>query len=58
MSIESGTVIKNSKVQNSIIQKNAVLTGCNLKGSSIGNHAELSGAEGEVHVGDHSVLKQ
>jgi glucose-1-phosphate thymidylyltransferase len=58
VSIESGTVIKNSKVKNSIIQKNANLQDCDLSGSTIGNYADLTGVKGEVHVGDDSVLKQ
>jgi glucose-1-phosphate thymidylyltransferase len=58
VSIEAGTVIKNSTVKNSIIQKNVLLTGCRLNDSTVGNYAELTGAEGEVHVGDHTILKQ
>ena len=58
VSIESGSVIVNSTVKNSIIQKNVTLQDCDLSGSTIGNHAELTGIKGEIHVGDHSVLKQ
>lgn len=58
VSIEAGTVITNSTIKNSIIQKNATLERCNLSGSTIGNFAEISGAKGEIHIGDHSVLKQ
>ncbi len=58
VSIEAGTVIKDSKVKNSIIQSNATLNGCDLDGSTIGNHAEAHNAKGEIHIGDHSILKQ
>lgn len=58
VSIESGTTIKNSKISNSIIQKDAKIEDCELSGSTIGNNAEAYGAKGEVHIGDHSVLKQ
>lgn len=58
VSIESGSVIRNSEVKDSIIQSHASLSGCNLSGSTVGNHTELEGSAGEVHVGDHSVLKQ
>jgi len=58
VSIEAGTKIKDSKIEKSIIQKNAQLTGCQLKGSTIGNSAEVVNATGEVHIGDHSILKQ
>jgi glucose-1-phosphate thymidylyltransferase len=58
VSIEAGSVIKNCKIKNSIIQKDARLNECELSGSTIGNHAEATGAKGEIHIGDHSVLKQ
>jgi glucose-1-phosphate thymidylyltransferase len=58
VSIEAGSVIKNCILKNSIIQSSAVLDGSKLDGSTIGNHAEIHGASGEIHVGDHSVLKQ
>lgn len=58
VSIEANTVIKNSKVKNTIIQKNARINGCDLGSSTIGNHAEAKNAKGEVHIGDHSILKQ
>lgn len=58
VSIEAGTVIKNSTVKNSIIQKHARLEQCKLNDSTIGNYAEAYNAGGEVHIGDHSILKQ
>ncbi|MEX2436333.1 MAG: sugar phosphate nucleotidyltransferase [Balneolaceae bacterium] len=58
VSIEEGTVVKNSSVKNSIIQKNALLDGCDLQDSTIGNHTEAYNAKGEIHIGDHSILKQ
>lgn len=58
VSIEEGTKIKNSKIERSIIQKNAQLSGCKLEGSTLGNHTEAQNAKGEIHIGDHSILKQ
>lgn len=58
VSIESGSVIRNSEITNSIIQNHATISGCKLHGSTVGNHAELDGTTGEIHVGDHSILKQ
>ena len=58
VSIEAGTIIKNSTIKNSIVQHNATLLDSDLDNSSIGNSAEVSGAKGEIHVGDHSILKQ
>ena len=58
VSIEAETVIKNSKIKNSIIQNQATLEGCTLVSSTIGNHTEVVNASGEIHIGDHSVVKQ
>lgn len=58
VSIEAGSVITDSRIKNSIIQKNASLTGCTLNRSTIGNNAEAKNATGEIHIGDHSVLNQ
>ncbi|TVR16420.1 MAG: glucose-1-phosphate thymidylyltransferase [Balneolaceae bacterium] len=58
VSIEAGTTIKNSTLKNSIVQHNASIADSKLDNSSIGNHAEVSRAHGEIHVGDHSILKQ
>lgn len=58
VSIEAGSVIKDSKIENSIIQNNAQLTGCKLHRSTIGNFADALNAKGEIHIGDHSILKQ
>lgn len=58
VSIEAGTVIKDSKIRDSIIQENAVIQGADLNRSTIGNFAEVYHTTGEIHIGDHSVLKQ
>ncbi|MEX0647558.1 MAG: sugar phosphate nucleotidyltransferase [Balneolaceae bacterium] len=58
VSVEAGTVIRDSTVKNSIIQKHARLEECDLSGSTIGNYAEAYKAGGEIHIGDHSILKQ
>lgn len=56
VSIESGTTIKNSKIENSIIRENAVLNNVETSGSTIGAHTELNNVTGEIHIGDHSTL--
>lgn len=58
VSVEAGTTINNSTLKNSIVQGDALLDGCELEGSTIGNHTEVHGARGEIHIGDHSILKQ
>lgn len=57
VSIEAGSQINKSKIRDTIIQENTILNDCDLSRSTIGNHAEVIGAKGEIHIGDHSVLK-
>lgn len=57
VSIEDGTVIENSVISNSIIQSNTVIEKCTLDQSTIGNHVEIEGESGTVHLGDHSIVK-
>mgnify|MGYP003108599990 CR=1 FL=1 len=56
VSIEAKTVIKNSKVENTIIRDNATLEDVETEGSTIGAHTHLKSVKGKVDVGDHSVL--
>ena len=58
VSIEAGSTIKNSTLKNSIVQHSATIKDSTLENSSVGNQAEIHGAKGEIHVGDHSILKQ
>jgi glucose-1-phosphate thymidylyltransferase len=57
-SIESDTVIENSSIKKSIIQRNATIKNSSLERSTIGNDAEADGVNGEIHIGDHSVVHQ
>lgn len=57
VSIESGTSIKNSIIENSIIRENATLNNVRTSGSTIGAHTELNNVTGEIHIGDHSTLE-
>jgi glucose-1-phosphate thymidylyltransferase len=56
VSIEADTVIKNSKVENSIIRDNATLEDVDTSGSTIGAYTHLKNVKGKVDVGDHSTL--
>ena len=56
VSIEAGTAIKDSTIENSIIQSNAIISSSSLKNSTLGNHSEANKANGEIHIGDHSKL--
>jgi glucose-1-phosphate thymidylyltransferase len=56
VSIEANTVIKNSKVENSIVRDHAKLDSVETSGSTIGAHTHLKNVKGKVDVGDHSEL--
>jgi glucose-1-phosphate thymidylyltransferase len=57
VSIEEGTVIGNSVISNTIILHNSVIKDSKIEKSTIGNHVEMEGQTGSVHLGDHSVVK-
>lgn len=54
VSIESGTVISDSKVSNTLIQSDTTISKSIIKDSTIGNNVSVSGAKGVYHLGDHS----
>lgn len=56
VSIEENTVIKDSKISNSIIRDHAELTKVETEGSTIGAYTSLNNVKGQVDVGDHSSL--
>lgn len=56
VSIEAGTTIKDSKVENTIIRENASLEKVETEGSTIGAHTSLKNVKGKVDVGDHSSI--
>lgn len=57
VSIGANTTIENSKVSNSIIQENSVITDAELDNSMIGNYVEYRGNSKSVSIGDYSQLK-
>lgn len=56
VNIESGTVIENSTISNSIIQSDAVIKNSKLSKSTIGNRVNCDGVSGVVHLGDDSAV--
>ena len=56
VSVEEGCVLKNSQISHSIVREQASLDGCTLAGSTIGAHTKLTRVDGEIHVGDHSII--
>ncbi len=56
VSIEEGSVIQDSVITNTIIQENSVIRNSKLDKSTVGNHVEITGESGTVHIGDHSII--
>lgn len=56
-SIGEGTVIENSKVSHSIIQKFATIKNADLENAMIGNHATFNAKFTNVSIGDYSTLE-
>ena len=56
VSLGNGTVIKNSNIENSLIQEKTVINHGNLTNSMIGNNALYHGVSREISLGDYSVL--
>jgi glucose-1-phosphate thymidylyltransferase len=56
VSIAAGSVLRGSKVSDSIIGAGSVLEDCELERSLIGDHVQVSGLRGTVSLGDHSEI--
>ncbi|NND70756.1 MAG: NTP transferase domain-containing protein [Rhodothermales bacterium] len=56
VSIEPGSVIKNSTLRNSIVFAQATVQNSNLKDSLVGRNAKVEGFTGSVNIGDHSEI--
>lgn len=57
VSVEAGAKISRSKIRRSIVREQAVITESDLTDSTVGRDASVRGLRGEVHVGDHSVVR-
>lgn len=55
-SIGENTVIKNSKVKNSIIQTNTIINNSVIKNSMIGNFAKINKIKHQLSVGDYNEI--
>jgi len=56
VSIGAGTKIKDSRIANSIIQKNCNLSGATLKSSLLGNFVNFEGKSADLDLGDFSTI--
>ena len=61
VSLGDNTIIKNSRVENSIVLTNSLIESANINNSMVGNHVVYSGngkdnKENSVSIGDYSSL--
>lgn len=56
VTVDAGAKVFNSKLSNTIVLTKAVVEQSDLNHSTVGQHARVKGAKGEVHVGDHSIV--
>ena len=58
VSIADGSVIRRSKVRNSIIGAGSLLEDCEIEQSLIGDHVQARGLRGSASLGDHSEIEE
>ncbi|MFO7586914.1 MAG: sugar phosphate nucleotidyltransferase [Gemmatimonadota bacterium] len=54
VSVASGSVVRRSRLRNTIVGAGTVLEDCDLVSSLVGDHATLRGLRGSVSLGDHA----
>ncbi len=57
VSIAAGSVIRGSRLVNSIVGEGVTLVDCDLTDSLIGDHVEARGLRGAVSLGDHTIIQ-
>ena len=50
-------MVEESVISNSIIQTHSKILNSEIENSMIGNFVEISGAEGDLSIGDFTVIK-
>lgn len=56
VSVGQGTRITDSRVENSLIQNQSIITNSNHRGSMIGNQVKVAGHPQDLSLGDYSVI--
>jgi glucose-1-phosphate thymidylyltransferase len=56
VTLGAGTKVRGSKLRDCIVGANAVVEGCDLHASLIGDYVKVTGVTGSVDLGDHSVV--
>jgi glucose-1-phosphate thymidylyltransferase len=54
VSIGRGSVVRNSQIEDTVIERDVQIDDCTLNGSLIGERSRVSGVKGKVNVGDDS----
>ena len=57
VSIEAGSVLKDSTIENTIIREKATITNLETNGSTIGAFTLVKNVKGKIDIGDHSNLE-
>jgi glucose-1-phosphate thymidylyltransferase len=57
VTISAGSVIRGSRLRDTIVGEKARLEGCDIRESLVGSEAVLRNVRGRVDVGDHSVVE-
>ncbi|MCZ6899074.1 MAG: sugar phosphate nucleotidyltransferase [Bacteroidetes bacterium] len=58
VSIGDHTTIKDSRIQNSIIQKDNLIINANLSNSMLGNFVNFKGSSSDLSIGDYNVVSE
>ncbi|MCZ6521694.1 MAG: nucleotidyltransferase, partial [Bacteroidetes bacterium] len=58
VSIGDHTTIKDSRIQNSIIQKDDLIINANLSNSMLGNFVNFKGSSSDLSIGDYNVVSE
>jgi glucose-1-phosphate thymidylyltransferase len=54
VTISAGSVVRNSRLRDTIVGENALIEECELHDSLLGNEVSVRGVAGQVDLGDHS----
>jgi UDP-3-O-[3-hydroxymyristoyl] glucosamine N-acyltransferase len=57
LTVETGCVIRNSRLQDSIVGSNTTILGSALSGSLIGDDVRVTNARGTLNVGDQASVE-
>lgn len=57
VSIGRGATVRNSHIENSVVERAVIIEDCRLSGSMIGERSQVRGVNGTVNVGDDSQVR-